>query len=244
MPVTDDEIVLETGGDPTAITVPTVGASRNVWGSLLNTAVGQIVKAIAYVQGLITALQAADTALDGRIGTLEGAAAQSGFVYGSEVYFWGETCQGFDEELVADTVSYTVAVPFDQIGTFYKIFFKADNGPTTFNLSVRDSVNGRPGTILATASITSTGGIIGWKVLNLNTSVTLTRRAWLTVTGGQVYTRGRTGQTPPLWTLGTPGAIPSAATDVTTCLRLNGSTWQAVALGSNKWAPAIGLVSN
>jgi len=223
-------------------TMPVVNASRNVWGTILNTLFGEVDTDLKAVSDAQAADAAAITSLDGRVDVLE-ARSPAGFVYGSGVYFWGETCQGLEEETITETNTSILAVPFNQVGTFSKVFFRPYAASVTFTLTVRDSVNGRPADAsLATATLTGTGGITGTQVVDLSQSVTLSRPAWLTVTGGQVNTRGTTGAL-PRFTLGTPGIVPSAVTDVPTCLKLNGSTWQAIGPGTKKWAPAIGLVS-
>lgn len=241
MPNTDDSFTTD-GGAPVPISMPTVNASLNVWGTMLNAGLNLVATALKYTQGLITAIQAAATALALRVTTLEARTSTGVAGWKTGQYFFPATGEGLEEELVVlDGNAYLV--PFFHIGAFTKVVLAGSSPSNTWKIVVFDTdANGAVVSSPTLAEATYTGTITGYVEIALTFTPKRPYFVGVQASGGQLYLRGTTGAA-PRWSLGASGPRPTAVGDIAACLR--GSTFAgpftAANLGAHGWAPAISL---
>jgi hypothetical protein len=214
MPYTDDEIVLEEGGDPEALLMPTEGASRGVWGNLLNAGcINKITKAIKYGQDQLAALSGSDNSIVSRIEALEGQAPGGWTNWRSGQWYRPPICEGMSVELVVMNNTRRYLVPFPYVGRFDGFGYGHSGPQNDYNLYIIDTLpNGMPGDVLWQTTKTSPNGG-GTQIATISPTITLKRPCWLGIKSffGQIYCRGNSDLTvfPPVpkvpssWALGT-----------------------------------------
>lgn len=223
--------------------MPTNGGDADTWGAECITLWGQQDTDLKTVANVGTANATATTALTTRVTTLEAATPVGLADWLSGQYLWGRTCEGLESELAVLTSNRRYLVPFTHLGTFDAFCFSALGPAATYTWEVLDSAaSGAPSaTVLRTGSYTV--AVPGSEVKTF-TSLTLTRPAWLTLTGvggGQVYTRGTTGAAPSNFVLGTSTLSPTVVSDVTRMIYGAAAPYTAVTLGTKAWALGLAL---
>jgi hypothetical protein len=213
--------------------MPVDGGDENTWGTESITLWGAQDASLKLVENK------ADTAVayGTRITALEADVTYGHAGWKTGLYYFGATCEGIEEELVALTAA-NHYVPFDHLGTFVSMFIRG--GGTTIKAQVvESSASGAPTTTIL-GEVNFAGVWSGTKEISFTSPITITRPVWLNVLTDNIYTRGTTG-VPSRWRLGSASSAPSAAADAITCARGIPGALTAISLGTKGWGPTLGL---
>lgn len=226
--------------------MPVVNASRNVWGTLLNTLFGEVDADLKAAENKADAAQADADALDTRVTELEGNVPSGWANWRSGQWYRPKVCEGLNSEILVMTAGRRYLVPFDYLGTFNGFGFRHAAASGSFNLTILDTnPDGTPGSALwSETGVSATGIAQVTKVIS--PSITLTRPCWLGITspagGGQIYVRGNSvsgdgdpgsgvPHPPYNWALGSNEFDP-AATDIPYVVYGSSAPFTPITLGN------------